>query len=332
MSFGKETPLQLDLDLDPAQSPPRADQACLAAWPRQGGAPQAPSRELLKTWFREGRVRLDSGHRLSASDRLDPARAWRLQIVLPEAEPAQPGPPQAQVQVLHEDAELLVLDKPSGMPSVPLSAQERGTAVEAAFHHAPAIRGAGPLPLEGGLLHRLDTGTSGALAFAKTPEAFRRLRAAWSTHGTPIRKVYTTLVSRSPKHPEAPEPEAGTWVDFPLARLRKTSKRMAVLVPEHPFHKNELRGDPLPARSVILAARRLTAEVLEVEISIETGVMHQIRAHLAALGWPLLGDPTYGGAPAPRLALHASQLVLPRADGSLVTIDAPLPADWPRPG
>ncbi len=236
-------------------------------------------------------------------------------------------------KVLLENDELLVIDKPSGMPSVSLSTDETGTATHWVLARYPQIAAAGPAPLEGGLLHRLDTGTSGVLAFAKTRADWERLRLAWSTPA--VSKVYLARVSASAKASATPLPlHPGQEISTPLSRLKKSSRRVVALVPGHPYRDSQLKGPALPAMTRILAvhpiisaapARDSSSPVFEVEVQILTGVMHQIRCHLASLGWPLLGDNVYGGAPAPRLALHAWKLKLPLRDGSQIEVCSPHP-------
>lgn len=251
-------------------------------------------------------------------------------------------------KVLFESHELLVIDKPSGMPSVSLSADETGTATHWVLVRHPEIASAGPAPLEGGLLHRLDTGTSGVLAFAKTRADWERLRQAWSTPA--VSKVYLARVAASAKASATPVPlHPGQEIVTPLSRLKKSSRRVVALVPGHPYRDSQLKGPALSAMTRILAVRPITSvalaathahsgiqtsaasardsssPVFEVELQILTGVMHQIRCHLASLGWPLLGDTVYGGAQAPRLALHAWKLKLPLHDGSQIEVCSPHP-------
>jgi 23S rRNA pseudouridine1911/1915/1917 synthase len=228
--------------------------------------------------------------------------------------------------ILHADAELVVIDKPAGVPSVPLRAGEAGTAVALALEAHPELARVGEAvgkPLEAGLLHRLDSGTSGALAFARTPEAHERLRRAWKT--AEVAKIYRALVSGEPPFPGVPR-----VIDTPIGRSAKSSKRMLALAPGR---ERQIRGEPLEAITHLLSARPVEfgaclRQLQDIEIRIETGVMHQIRCHLSSIGWPILGDGTYGGDTSGRLWLHAWKLVLPGRAGR-IEIEAPLPADWP---
>ncbi|MCC7443099.1 MAG: RluA family pseudouridine synthase [Bdellovibrionales bacterium] len=268
-----------------------------------------------------------------------------------------------RVPVVYRDAELLVLDKPSGIPSVPLRADETGTAVNHALAAAPELgRAGGRGGLEPGLLHRLDTTTSGLLAFALTPESYARLSEAWRRRE--VRKVYRAL-SFAPEY--TPAPACPLLLSWPMIRTEKGRRRMRVLMPDRRVPSGSTRGRELEALTWIEAARDCGLDptprglgplikLWDLTVRIETGVMHQIRAHLEAAGFPIQGDPVYtgpspgeagapagasanlGDAPAPppaRLWLHAWRLELPRGGGggpdrgAPLTLEAPLPAGWP---
>jgi 23S rRNA pseudouridine1911/1915/1917 synthase len=250
---------------------------------------------------------------------------------------APPAASSFSLPILFEDEQVLILNKRSGVPSVPQSREEGDTAVGFALRHAPAIKDVGRGGLEPGILHRLDTGTSGVLAFAKTRNTYEFLLQAWRTRA--VRKIYRALARRTSADSTSPLegfprlPHALSW---PLAHDRKSAKKMRVLSGEAPLSSQELqkiRGEPLPAKTHLLAASlvRTGSPVLDLEIEIETGVMHQIRAHLSHLGYPLQGDAVYGGVPSRRLWLHAHRLILPDWEGTerARTFEAPLPEGWP---
>ena len=99
-----------------------------------------------------------------------------------------------------------------------------------------------------------------------------------------------------------------------------------------PRNARAIRGKPLPARTELLAARPapgVSPTAQEVRVRIETGVMHQIRCHLASLGWPIVGDPIYGEVPSSRLWLHAETLEFRLASGTWLSVEAALPDGWP---
>jgi 23S rRNA-/tRNA-specific pseudouridylate synthase len=181
-------------------------------------------------------------------------------------------------------------------------------------------------PLEPGLLHRLDTGTSGALAFAKTSSAFSRYRSLWKSE---VRKTYRAIASPSEgarfSLSKISIPHDVRWE---IAHDAKSAKRMRVLDPnlELPMKQQlrRIRGKPQPAHTTLHRMTPLGPDLVDIEVQIHTGVMHQIRVHLTHLGLPLLGDELYKGQPSTRLWLHAWRLQI---DGHV--IEAPLPEGWP---
>lgn len=220
---------------------------------------------------------------------------------------------------IFEDDALLVLNKPSGLPSarLPRSPQDQITAVDQAIQHFPAIREVGFGTHEAGLLHRLDTGTSGLLVFAKTQSAFERFRKLWTQQQ--IRKIYRALTL--PLDNPLDLSSIPMEISWPLAHHPKSEKKM-ICIPPHKEHF-KYRGKLLPAETRIVDIR--SNRYVDFTIEIKTGVMHQIRCHLAEVGYPILGDSIYGGAPAPRLGLHAWKLEIPSLD---LSWEAPLPEDW----
>ena len=215
-------------------------------------------------------------------------------------------------EVVYEDADLLVVDKPAGLVTHP-----------APGHRGPTLAGAlsgraagGPDPERAGIVHRLDRDTSGLLVVAKTAEAHAALSAALKARE--VRREYLALVAG---HPEA---ESGT-IDAPIGRDR--SRRTLV----------STRSDrPRAAVTRFEVLERLPATTL-LQVSLETGRTHQIRAHLAAIGHPVCGDPQYGGRPCgrelglERQFLHAGRLMFshPRT-GEIVVCESKPPVDLRR--
>lgn len=236
-------------------------------------------------------------------------------VLEPEAEP---------IRLLHHDEHLLLVDKPAGLIVHPGSGVRNGTLVNRLLHHYPEIASVGS-PERPGIVHRLDRGTSGVLAIARTDAAYRRLSQAFAERE--VGKVYLAIVYGRP------DPPSGT-VELPIGRHPTVRTRMAV-TPE------TRGGRPATTRYRVLGTGTGTgASLLEVELL--TGRTHQIRVHCKAIGHPLVGDPAYGEhrwrslAPSvrrplrefPRQALHARKLTLPSIAGALpASATAPVPGD-----
>ena len=212
--------------------------------------------------------------------------------------------------VIYEDPDILALNKPSG-----LSSQGGRSQVNTLDELLWAF--ARPGKARPRLIHRLDRNTSGVILTAKTKPAASFLGKAMMARK--FAKTYRAIVT-----PSAPEPRNGT-IDTPLRRDEIGREAyMRTCPPEHP--------DAETARTRYRTLAEAPGAAL-LELDPETGRMHQIRVHLASLGRPIAGDVRYGGAlvvggqPAPRLMLHALQLVFPHPSGGLKRLEAPVPAD-----
>ncbi len=263
------------------------------------------SRRRVVELIEAGGVRIDGrlarkGDRVAAGAVVELARAPASRDDLR----VQPDPDAAaRLTVLHVDDELVVVAKPPGMPSQPLRAGELGTAASGVVALHPECATVADDPRDGGLVHRLDGGTSGVLAAARTRAAWLALRAAFGEGR--VDKTYLALVDAAPVSREC---------EAPLAQRGKQ------VVVDH--------TDGLAAHTRWQLVRELGERCL-VRCVATTGRMHQVRVHLATCGAPIAGDTLYGGQPLPTLVgffLHAEQLTLPTARGPL-TIVAPLPPD-----
>jgi RluA family pseudouridine synthase len=214
-----------------------------------------------------------------------------------DAEPA--APPAPQLVVLHADAGLVCVDKPAGMPSAPTQRAAAGTALEVL---RAQLRVPGHAPPDLWVVHRLDAATSGVLAFARTRRAAAELSEAFRQQAA--LKTYVALVDR------IPPADAGS-IELPIL---SGGGRAAVA------------ADGRPARTDWRVLQRGGERAL-LELQPRSGRMHQLRVHLAAIGHPVVGDRVYGGSRAPRLMLHAAQLVLPWQRGTL-RITAPIPPEF----
>ncbi len=213
-----------------------------------------------------------------------------------------------QVTVLWEDDALVFVDKPAHMPSQPLKPGELGAVANALASKYPGIEHVSDDPREAGLCHRLDVETSGVLLAAKTRAAWQAMRAQFSSDSRELDKRYVALVA-------GPLADEGA-IDLPLAH-HGDSVRPAVT-----------GLDAREARSEFTVLERL-GDVALVEVRIVTGVLHQVRAHLAAVGAPIIGDDLYGGRPLEglgRFFLHARSLAVSHpSSGRRVKVESPLP-------
>lgn len=264
--------------------------------------PDAGRRQLAEL-FEDGCVRV-GGKRARKGDRVAPGDVIELSRVPVTGDALRPRPDPAaadQLVVLLERPDVLVVAKPAGMPSQPLRAGELGTAASGIAHRWPECAAIGDDPRDGGLVHRLDIGTSGALIAARTPEAYRALRDAFGAGR--IDKLYLAITDGRPVAREC---------DAPLAQRGKRA------VVDH--------TDGLAAYTAFTVERASATHAL-VRCAAQTGRMHQVRAHLAYVGAPIAGDALYGGAPVPGhdgFFLHAAAVTLPLGDEH-VRIEAPLP-------
>ncbi len=275
------------------------------------------SRARARRLVEEGRVRVD-GRAVKPSTRL--AGGERIAVEIPEPEPEGIVAQDLPLSVLHEDGDLVVLDKAAGMVVHPARGSPHSTVVNALLHRF----GQGPAGARLGLVHRLDKDTSGCLLVAKTEAALSTLQAAFQERR--VEKTYLALCHGALA--------ASGRLDTPYGR--------------HPRDRTRFTGKVRGARRAVTEWRvreRFGEAATLVEVTLHTGRTHQIRVHLAELGHPLLVDAAYGGRrrearlspghparraaeAAGRQALHAWRLSFdhPRT-GARVSFEAPLPAD-----
>lgn len=277
----------------------RVDKALARFYPAAG-------RKQLAQLFVEGAVRVN-GKRASKGDRVVAGDVVELAREPVSGTALRPAPdPDVPLVILAERSELVAIAKPAGVPSQPLRAGELGTMANAIAFRFPECVAIGDDPRDGGLVHRLDIGTSGVLVAARTQDAYHALRAAFGA-GMVV-KHYLAITDGRPVARECEAP------------LAQRGKRVVVDAAEG-----------LPAYTEI-AIEQASPEHALVRCIARTGRMHQVRAHLAHVGAPITGDTLYGGA---ALAghdgffLHAQRIVLPHGHEQLV-IDAPLPDRFAR--
>jgi len=230
----------------------------------------------------------------------------------PHAEAGLEGDPAVPVQIVYEDAHLLVVDKPAGLVVHPGAGQVTGTLVHGVLARHPEVRDVGQ-PDRPGIVHRLDKGTSGLMLVALSPEAYEGLVAMLSARR--VERRYRALVVGALDAPTG-------VVDAPIGRSGRDRTRMAVT----------LAGKPARTRYEVVDRFTEPIPVTELRATLETGRTHQIRVHLASIGHPVLGDARYGGVrpapPAHRPWLHAEHLALDHpVTGEPLAFSSPLPDD-----
>lgn len=303
-----------DLVLTPGMAGDRLDRALLPLLPDL-------SRARLQALISDGHLSHDGQ---TLSDGKHKARAGLYRLFVPVPVSAIPEAQNLPLEVLYEDAHLIVVNKPAGMAAHPAPGTADGTLVNALlFHCGESLSGIGGV-LRPGIVHRLDKDTSGVMVAAKSDAAHRGLSDLFSRHD--IDRAYEALVRGAPK-------TASGTVTTRIGRSPHDRKKMAVLknggreAITHYRTLDSFGGDkPVAAR---------------VRCTLETGRTHQIRVHMAYLGCPCLGDPVYGsGAPHKavaealktrsfaRQALHAAHLgFVHPVTGARLAFEAPLPAD-----
>jgi len=216
------------------------------------------------------------------------------------------------LDVVFEDADVVVINKNAGLVVHPGAGNPTGTMVNGALARFPEMASAGD-PLRPGVVHRLDAGTTGLMVMAKTQAAYEALVEALSKRE--VKRTYLALVWG---HPTV---LSGT-IDAPIGRDQKDPTRMGVVVD----------GKAARTRFEVKSKFDLPLPSSLVECNLETGRTHQIRVHLESIGHPVVGDSTYGGArsslSAPRPMLHALQLAfLHPISGQSMSFEAEMPDD-----
>ncbi|MEJ2539318.1 MAG: RluA family pseudouridine synthase [Gemmatimonadota bacterium] len=257
----------------------------------------------------------------------DPVEAgWIFHVVIPEAEATTLVAQDIPLEIVYQDSDLAVVNKPAGMVVHPAPGHPHGTLVNALLHHLTDLSGVGGR-LRPGIVHRLDRDTSGLLVVAKTDRAHVGLADALRRRE--MKRIYRALVWGR-------LPESRIKVDAPLGRDPRDRKRMAVV-----------EGGRRAVTRMRVAEDWPAAQLLDV--ALETGRTHQIRVHAAHLGHPVVGDEIYGGGGArgvsgparlwaaelerrvERQFLHAGELSFAHpVSGAGLRFQAPLPPELAR--
>jgi 23S rRNA pseudouridine1911/1915/1917 synthase len=278
------------------------------------------SRARLARWLKNGKVQVNEQSR-PASYRVRPGD--RVTLTVPPPEPSGLTPEALPLDILYEDQDIILVNKPPGLVVHPAPGHRGGTLLNALVHHCPDLAEVGDLSRPG-LVHRLDKDTSGVLVAAKTASAHAHLVRQF--HDRQVEKIYVALV----------------W-----GRFDQRSGKIDQEVGRHPTARQKMSAHPRRGKPAVTFWRVLEeypGPLTFIELSPKTGRTHQLRVHLAMLGHPIVGDATYGGGAArlkenPRLKelrplvqrqlLHARRLSLTHpGSGEAIVAEAPLPEDF----
>jgi len=274
------------------------------------------SRGTIQRLLAEGRIQVNGR---AAKPTHHPRAGETISIRWSEARPDQAQPEDIPLDILHEDADLLVLNKPPGLVVHPAAGHAEHTLVNALLHHcAGRLSGIGGVARPG-IVHRLDKETSGCLVVAKNDDAHLKLSEQFARRE--VMKIYQAIV---------------------CGRMPRAEGEINASIARHPGHRQRMAITQTGGREARTSYRVLEQwkDAARVEMRLHTGRTHQIRVHLEHLGCPVLGDLVYGrrqnlrlkeatGYVAPRQLLHAGKLALvhPRTQKRM-TFAAPMPADF----
>jgi 23S rRNA pseudouridine1911/1915/1917 synthase len=316
---------RLTAEADPSQDGLRLDRFLAEQLPEL-------SRTRIQNLIKQGRVSSGRATIVDAKYRVKPGERFTLDV--PPPAPAEPGAEAMPLDIVYEDEELIVIDKPAGLVVHPGAGHAKGTLVNALIAHCGgSLSGIGGVARPG-IVHRLDKDTSGLMVVAKNDRAHHALAAQFADHGRTgeMQRGYLALVWGVP-------PRKQGTIDAPIGRHPSSRTNMAVLP------KGRGREAVTHWRLIESFGPKRAPVASLIECSLETGRTHQVRVHLAHIGHPLVGDPLYAtgfksklrALPEPlraelagfnRQALHAAQLAFVHpASGTLLKFNSPLPAD-----
>ena len=270
------------------------------------------SRARIQALIKEGRVTCE-GVPIKSNGK--PKAGQVIEVIVPAAVPAEPVPENIPLDILYEDSDCLVINKPAGLVVHPAPGHASGTLVNALLYHCKDLGGVGGVERPG-IVHRLDKDTSGLMVVAKNDAAMAGFVRLFQTGG--ITKEYLALVHGVPPKP------SGT---------------VSTLIGRHPAQRKKMAVVARNGKQAVThyAVEKRLGDITLVRCRIETGRTHQIRVHMQSLGCPVVGDTVYGRtaadnrlphAPA-RQMLHATHLVFAHpVTGAAMDFTAPPPADF----
>lgn len=266
------------------------------------------SRSYIQKGIEEGWVKVN-GKTVKPNYKLKCGDVVEAQIPAPKALSLEPE--NIPLDIIYEDQDIIVINKPRGMVVYPAPGNYSGTLVNALLYHAKDLSGINGV-LRPGIVHRLDKDTSGAIVVAKNDQAHRTLADQFK--GKKVKKTYLAIVWGN-------LPEDRATIEAPIGR--------------HPVKRVEMAVDAKHGKEAITHFKVLErfGDFTFVEVNIETGRTHQIRVHMSYIGHPVVGDPLYSRKKNPfdikGQALHAFRLGLyhPRS-GEFMTFEAPVPEDF----
>jgi 23S rRNA pseudouridine1911/1915/1917 synthase len=274
----------------------------------------APSRRAAQELIADGMVRVNGVRSRKArlvgpDDKIEVLREIRARFIEPNSD--------LHVEILYADEAMIIANKPGRMPCHPLRAGEHDTVMNAVAAQFPETATVGDIPREGGLVHRLDNGTSGALLIARTADSFVALRRAIKTGK--IVRTYQALV--------AGNLASKTELTSPIAHHRANPRKM--VLGERASSSRRRAGRT--AVTIVEPVRRVGSSTL-IRVTPLSGSRHQIRVHLASAGFPIVGDILYGGPATPdlpdgRFWLHLSEIELDSPARGHIQVAASLPSE-----
>ena len=270
------------------------------------------SRSRIQSLIKEGYVLIDGVQAEKTGQAL--AGKQKIFIRIPPPKPSELVPEDVPLEIVFENQDMMVVNKPAGMVVHPSAGHADGTLVHAALAHAPDIEGVGG-KLRPGVVHRLDKDTSGLILLAKNDKSHHWLQEQFRLRK--VQKTYLTLVDGQPPTPKG-------RIEAAIGRSAKNRNKMAVVQPD--------QGKSAVTEYQVIEKFRHYALIEAHPI---TGRTHQIRLHMKFIGCPVVGDRFYGhrkpSLPLERHFLHAKQLVIVLPGESLPRVfDAPIPQDLSR--